>query len=104
MLGFQLDTWDYVTFGAIAVIVFWIRALFDSSPGTSGQDRHRPQAPGGRGREPDGLGRVSGHRALDPGPDMGLQADRRGRHPAFSQGGRAGHGRGNPEALRQTCG
>src|SRR5208337_88854 len=51
--------------------------------------RHCPQPSRGRRGQPDGLGRLRRYRAVDSGADLGVQADRRHRHPQHARSGAA---------------
>ncbi len=84
MLGFQLDFWDYLTFLTLLLVVVAVVVLWVWLAGLPGRIAIARNHPGGRGGQADGLRRPPADGiSVDAGLHLGVQADRRHRHPAL---------------------
>jgi hypothetical protein len=84
LLGFEIDIWDYLTFltlmvCVVALIMTWL--FLAGLPGRIAIARKHPEAEAVE--VPRLCGLVAHGLPVDAGADLGLQADRHRRHPAF---------------------
>jgi hypothetical protein len=103
LLGFDLDLWDYLTFltlmlCVVALIATWL--FLAGLPGRIALARKHPEAEavkylGYAGLSAHGL-------SVDAGADLGLQADRHRRHPAFPPRGSHRNRQGDRPLARHT--